>query len=133
MAYITDAKLTISHDHRKNTARPVVKCKVHFTGMELCLMKSCPEQKMFKIKCQLWGADSGFTGADDYLYTYLNVIYFPDSTPSITENCTFDVTVGEGLLDEDWGTDEVYGKLLLYNLFTNGLYRKKTNTVSHNF
>ena len=133
MATITEAKLNITHDHKKKTARPIVTCKVNFTPMELCLMKACPEQKMFKLKCQLWGEDSGLFGADDFLYTYSNVYYFPDPTPTLSETRTFDVTVGEGLLDEDWGTDEVYGKLLLTNLFTTVRITKKTNVVSHSF
>jgi len=133
MATITEAKLKITHDHRKKTAQPVVTCKVNFTAMELCLMKTCPEQKMFKLKCQLWGKDSGLTGADDYLYTYSAVYYFPDPTPVLSEARTFDVTLGEGVLDEDWGIDEVYGKLLLTNLFTAVRITKKTNVVSHRF
>jgi hypothetical protein len=96
-------------------------------------MKNCPEVKWFKLKCQLWGSDSGLTGADDYLYTYSTVKYFPDTTPSLTESATFDVTLGEGVLDEDWGTDEVYGKLKLGNLFTLVTLTKNTNTVSHSF
>ena len=70
MASITNATLHIHHDHGKDTARPHVTCTVNFTGTELCLMRACPEQNMFKLRCQLWGADSGLTGADDYLYTY---------------------------------------------------------------
>jgi hypothetical protein len=133
MATITDAKLTITHDHEKRTARPVVTCQVNFTGMEYCLMKGCPEFKMFKLKCQLWGADSGLTGADDYLYTYGTAFFFPDPSPTTTESRTFTVTLGEGVLDEDWGTDEVYGKLILYNLFTLTTVTRKTNVVSHRF
>lgn len=133
MANITDAKLHIHHDHGKNTAKPHVTCNVHFTGTELCLMKACPEQKMFKLKCQLWGADSGFTGADDYLYTYSHIHYIPHPAPVSPVSLAFEATVGEGLLDEDWGTDEVYGKLILYNLFTFVQFKRNTNTVSHNF
>jgi hypothetical protein len=49
------------------------------------------------------------------------------------EERSFDVTLGEGVLDEDWGQDEVYGKLALVNLFTLVKIEKKTNTVSHHF
>lgn len=133
MATITDAKLTIAHDHRKRTARPQVTCKVNFTGTELCLMKACPEQKMFKLKCQLWGSDSFLTGGDDHLFTYDTVFYLPDPSPTASETRAFDVTVGEGVLDEDWGEDEVYGKLLLQNLLTLVQIAKKTNTVDHHF
>lgn len=132
MASITDAKLTITHDHGKKTARPDVKCNVNFTALELCLMETC-EEKMFKVKCQLWGADSGLAGADDYLWTYPHVHYIPHPAPTSPVSLEYDATVGEGLLDEDWGTDEVYGKLILYNLFTNVTFQKNTNQVSHSF
>ncbi|MBI2164911.1 MAG: hypothetical protein HYU29_00685 [Chloroflexi bacterium] len=131
MASITNATLTITHNHTKKTARPIVKCKVNFTTAELALMKL--GGTWFKLKCQLWGEDSGFTGADDYLYTYSTVYYFPDVTPAASEDRTFDVTVGEGVLDEDWGVDEVYGKLILQNLVYPSTVTKKTNVVSHSF
>lgn len=133
MADITDRVLTIRHDHAKNTAHVVVKCKVRFTGLELCLMKSCPEQRMFYLKCQLWGADSGLTGADDFLYTFSNVFNLPDPTPTSPEDRTFDVVVGQSLLDEDWGVDEVYAKLILRNLLSMVEIKRNTNTVSHSF
>ena len=134
MATITDRILVITHDHEKRLARPVVTCKVNFTGLELCQMKACREHKMFKLKCQLWGEDSFLTGADDFLWTYANVYYFPDPTPTATESRSFDVTLGEGVLDEDsGGPDEVYGKLILTNLASMVRITKKTNTVSHRF
>ena len=133
MASIVNAQLSIRHDHNKRTAHAVVKCTVRFTGLEQCLMECCSKNRMFKLKCQLWGADSGLTGADDYLYTYGTVHYFPDGSPTSSEDRTFDVTVGEGLLNEDWGTDEVYGRLLLDNLFTQVSVKRNTNVVSHNF
>ena len=138
MATISNRALKITHDHRKNTANPVVTCTVRFSTLELCQMKNCPEARLFKLKCQLWGADISvgewWRGSDDYLYTYNDVNYFPDPTPSASEPRTFDVTVGEGLLDEDWlGTDEIYGLLLLYNLLTGTVIKKRTNVVSHSF
>ena len=132
MATITNASLTLTHDHRKKTVNSVVKCKINFTTLELCLMKACAGRH-FKVKCQLWGADSGLTGADDFLYTYSNVFYFPDPTPNATENVTFSVILGEGVLDEDWGQDEVYALISLTNLTTLVQVKKKTNTVSHSF
>jgi len=132
MATITNAVLTLTHDHEKQTVRAVVKCNVNFTALELCLMKTCTGRH-FKLKCQLWGADSGLTGADDFLFTYSNVFFFPDATPAATEARTFDVLLGEGVLDEDWGQDEVYGRLKLVNLTSLVEVRKKTNTVSHSF
>lgn len=133
MATITNAKLTLTHDHTKKTVRAVVKCDVKFTTLEQCQMKSCPGTRLFKLKCQLWGADSGLTGADDFLFTYSTVFFFPDPTPTATESRTFDVLLGEGVLDEDWGQDEVYGLLKLVNLSSLVEVKKKTNEVSHSF
>ena len=133
MASITNAVLSISHDHRKQLAVPTVKCKVKFSALELCQMKNCPEAKLFKLKCQLWGQDGFLTGADDFLFTYSNVFYFPDSSPAATEDRTFTVTLGEGVLDEDWGQDEIYGKLILQNLLTGNSGSRNTNVVSHSF
>ena len=96
-------------------------------------MKTCAGSRLFKLKCQLWGADSGLTGANDFLFTYSNVFFFPDSTPAATESRKFEVVLGEGVLDEDWGEDEVYGLLILVNLSSLVQITKKTNTVSHSF
>ena len=133
MATITNAKLVLTHDHRKRTVQAVVTCNVNFTALEQCQMKTCPETRFFKLKCQLWGADSWLTGADDFLFTYANAFFFPDPTPTATETRKFDVLLGEGVLDEDWGQDEVYGLLKLVNLSTLVQVTKKTNTVSHSF
>ena len=124
---------TLAHDHTKKTVRAIAKCSVNFTHLELCQMKACPNGRLFKLKCDLWGADSGLTGADDHLYTYGTVFYFPDTTPNASESRSFDVVLGEGVLDEDWGEDEVYGLLRLINLSSNVAIQKKTNTVSHSF
>jgi hypothetical protein len=133
MATITDRKLTLTHDHNKKTVRAVVTCKVNFTALELCQMKTCPDTRLFKLQCQLWGEDSGLNFGDDFLFTYSDVFFFPDPTPTTTESRTFTVVLGEGVLDEDWGQDEVYGLLKLTNLNTLVQVKKKTNTVSHSF
>lgn len=133
MATITNAQLKLTHDHRKKTVRAQASCNVNFTELELCQMRTCRESKIFKLKCELWGADGGLTGSDDHLFTYSDVHYFPDTTPNASENRSFDVVLGEGVLDEDWGQDEVYGKFKLVNLLTLVSVQKKTNTVSHHF
>lgn len=133
MATITNRVLKLTHDHTKKTVRAVVTCNVNFTALELCQMKTCKEARAFKLKCQLWGADSGLTGNDDFLFTYSSVFFFPDPTATATESRTFEVLLGEGVLDEDWGQDEVYGLLMLTNLSTLVQIRGKTNEVSHSF
>lgn len=133
MATITNRILTLRHDHEKKIVTAIVTCNVNFTALEICQMKNCSGIRLFKLKCQLWGADSGLTGADDFLYTYSNIYFFPDATPTPTESRRFEVVLGEGVLDEDWGQDEVYGLLRLVNLSTLVEVKKKTNTVSHSF
>ena len=135
MATITDAKLTISHDHAKKLATPVVTCHVNFSPQDMALMNALPNVRVFKLKCQLWGADEWFNGGDDNLglAVYSRVHYFADSTPTPTESRTFSAEVGEGVLDEDNGIDEIYGKLTLYNLVFPSIVSKKTNEVHHSF
>lgn len=130
MATITELKLSISHNHTTKTAAPVVTGKIAFSSYELNQMK---EGLKFRLKCQLWGEDSGLTGADDYLYTFDKIMYYPDKTPAALESFTFEKTLGEGVLDEDLGRDEVYARAALTNLYTLITVRKNSNTVSHYF
>jgi hypothetical protein len=133
MATITNANLQITIDANTRKATPVVKCTVNFTPLELCQMKTCKDVHWFKLKCQLWGEDGGLTGADDFLYAYSTVFYFPDPTPTASESRSFTAVVSEGVLDEDWGEDEVYGKLILTNLSSLVQVQKKTNVVHYSF
>ncbi len=131
MASITNRVLTIKHDHKRHVVHVKVTCNVNFSGLELCQIRTCPEHKMFKLKCQLWGDDPIW---DDFLYTFPSVLYLPSAGPVATETAQFEDTVGEGLLDEDWiGKDEVYGKLILYNLAVNTVISKNTNVIHHSF
>lgn len=130
MASITELKLSINHNHSTKTATPLVTGKIAFSAYELNQMK---EGLKFRLKVQLWGEDSGLTGADDYLYTFDKIIYYPDANPSALESFTFEKTLGEGLLDEDLGTDEVYAKAYLSNLYTLVTVKKSSNTVSHSY
>lgn len=134
MASITNAQLSIEHDHNKRLAHVRVTGSVRFSELELCQMRSCREANLFKLKCQLWGADS--PDPDDFLYTIGTVYYFPDGDPTASETRTFQVTLGEGVLDEDgWfrPKDEVYARLKLYNLLTGGIIARNSNTVEHYF
>ena len=54
-----------------------------------------------------------------------------DHTKQTVRAWVFEVLLGEGVLDEDWGQDEVYGLLKLVNLSTLVEVKKKTNTVAH--
>jgi hypothetical protein len=132
MATITNATLTLVHDHRKKTVQATAKCRVNFTALELCQMKNCAGARFFKLKCQLWGEDSGLNFGD-FLFTYSQAPFFPDGSPTASEDRSFDVLLGEGVLDEDWGTDEVYALFKLVNLYTTAEVKKKSNVVSHSF
>lgn len=139
MASIASAVLSISHDHTKKTATPVVKTVIRFSELELCQMRAC-RGRWFKLKCELWSKDTlfndplrPFDSTDDRLFTYSDVHFFPDANPAASESRAFQVTVGEGLLNEDFGTDEIYAIVRLYNLTTGQLISKKSNVVSHSF
>ena len=130
MATITNATLALVHDHRKKIVKATAKCRVNFTALELCQMKNCTGARFFKLRCQLWGDDLFL---DPLLFTYSDVFFFPDGSPTASEDRTFDVLLGEGVLDEDIGTDEVYAIFKLANLYTTIEVKKKSNTVSHAF
>jgi len=134
VATITNAQLSIRHDHEKKLAHVKVTGSVRFSELELCQMRNCEQANVFKLKCQLWGADS--PDPDDFLYTMGTVYYFPDGSPTTTETRDFEVTLGEGVLDEDgWirPKDEVYARLRLYNLLTGTSIQRNSNTVEHYF
>jgi hypothetical protein len=103
---------------------------VTFTPYEMNQMKS---GLRFRLRAELWGDDSLVLGGDDKLYTYTPVKYFPDAAPTATETVTFDAILGEGVLDEDIGRDEIYARLTLTNLYTMVTVGAKSNTVAHQF
>ena len=71
-------------------------------------------------------------GADDSLFTYGSQ-FFPDVSSTASETPTFDVTLGTSLLNEDSGTDDVFAKLTLKNLYTNQKVTKNSNTIERRF
>jgi hypothetical protein len=131
MATITNAVLTIVHN-TNGTANVSVRCNVNFSALELNLMRTIPGT-WFRLRCQLWGADSGLFGSDDHRFTFPNSIFFPDANPSPSEFRTFNAVLNDDVLNEDIGTDEIYAKLILNNLNTQVTISKKTNEVSHSF
>lgn len=127
MARIASPKLDISVDSKRNTAECVVTCKVAFSPYELREMR---EGLWFRLGCELWEDDT--LSRDDYLYTYGSK-FFPDATPNSPENVRFRATLGLSLLDQEWGRDEVYGKLKLLNFYTRNVVTAKTNVVRRRF
>jgi len=128
MVTITNATLSITKAEGKNY-KVTVECDVNFSEVELCQMQGCERISMFKMRCWLWGADSGLFGGDDNLGTLQEIKYFPQAGPVPVEHAIFEETVTSGRLDEDIGGDEIYAKLVLHNLSTLGFVTKKTNEV----
>jgi hypothetical protein len=116
MPKIQNPKLDIKHIKEKSSAECTVTCQIIFSPDELDFMKSNPQMK-FKLKCELWGDDSGVgKGGDDKLWVFAGLVPFPDSTPTKIENARFFVVLGDDQLDEDGvfkPQDEIYGKLIL--------------------
>jgi hypothetical protein len=129
MATLTNATLRITVNAAAKTAQCVATCRVHFTAFELNQMA---QGLRFVLHSSLWGEDGTFLNPDDFLFSYASQ-NFPDSSPSAIETATFNATVGLSLLNEDWGTDEVYALLTLKNLYTNNTIKAKTNVVKRDF
>jgi len=62
----------------------------------------------FREYIQLWGEDSGLTGADDFLYNFPTSAF---NSQSSTLTRTRKKDIATDILDEDWGKDEVYAKV----------------------
>jgi hypothetical protein len=132
VASITNAKIEIGSNASAGTSNCVVTCKVIFNQFELNQMK---EGLRFSLNCALWGEDLGqgnFFNPDDYIFSY-GTKFFPDANPSNPEVPVFTAVLATNLLNEDFGTDEVYGQLRLKNLYTNIAVRAKTNVIRRNF
>ena len=132
MATIANAKLAISVNLPTGTAKVLVTCDVRFSQLEIFLMKN---GLRFRLNCQVWGEDNGqgaWVDPDDHLFNYASV-FFPDATPTSVEKATFETTVSLRVLQEDSGTDEIYGQLILRTLENGSSVRRKTNTVVHQF
>ena len=130
MPSLTDRKLTITHQHPTKTAKVTARCDVNFNAAEVALMKTAPTAKWYKLKCKLKGDDPIW---DDNVYNMPTVHYFPNGTSnSLYNNVTFEATVGEGLLNEDIGEDEIYAEFTLTPLAA-GNATGKSNVVSHSF
>jgi hypothetical protein len=113
--------LTIGFDESTKIAKPVVKYRVNFTSLERHLMENGLK---FMLKCELWGRDppDGVDG-DDLLYTFTPAKHFPGAD----ETGTFTIKLGEAVLDEDAGADQIYGRLTLKNEFTKTEVKRSTN------
>ena len=130
MASIVNAKLAIKTDLSTQTSRCVTTCRIIFTSYEVQQIK---EGLKFSLNANLWGEDLGnWLNPDDFIFSYATKI-FPDATPTAIEDVTFEAVLGNSLLNEDWGTDEVYAQLTLKNLYTGNKVKAKTNVIKREF
>jgi hypothetical protein len=127
MASIELPKLTIKVIPNTETAECVVTCNVRFSRYE---MSQIQLGLRFKLSCKLWERD--IVTPDDYLYGFGDQI-FPDTTPTTLESVTFRQILGLSLLNQEWGTDEIYGRLELKNLYTRDSVPANTNVVKRRF
>jgi hypothetical protein len=59
----------------------------------------------FRLRCRIWGEDSGFNGGNDALFSIASKTITADGT------YTFTRTVNRSTLDEDWeGNDEIFAR-----------------------
>jgi hypothetical protein len=131
MASIQSVSLKITVSANKLT--PVVTYKINFSQGDLNLLKQFPN--LYSVRCELWGADSGFNGGDDKLFIYPITRNYPDGSISALETGTFEATLNKGAeLDEDWESkDEVYAKVILRNNFAGTKAAKNSAQVSGSF
>jgi hypothetical protein len=130
MASISSVNLKITVSSNKLT--PVVTYKLAFSQGDLNLLKQFPN--LYSVRCELWGADSGLNGGDDKVFIYPITRNYPDSSISAVETGSFEAVLNKGAeLDEDWGGDEIYAKLILTNNFANTRTAKNSNEVSGSF
>ena len=130
MPYLSNCTLTTKRDSAKKLIAVTAKATVNFSTLERSFMSLFPAERYYRLKCKLYGED-GWLDQDNVLYVFTDAFYFPDGTvPDGTERRTFEVTLGEGVLDEDLGRDEVYARFSIYSyLASRTVSRMDTETV----
>lgn len=144
MANLTTPNLQIIRDNSKQTARIIVAGSALFTEYEMSQMKLGLK---FRMECRIIGDDASpgsndkftdiFTGdffdrANNVLFVF-NPKTYPDGSPSSTEKYSFEATVGQSLLNEDKGGDEIVARVTLINLYTGNRVERRTNLVKGDF
>jgi hypothetical protein len=132
MAKISNVYLKITVGSNKLT--PEVTYSLYFTEGDLNLLKLYPD--LYSVRCELWGADSGFNGGDDKVYVYPITRHYPKANGGTLplEMGKFEAVLNKGAeLDEDWGGDEIYAKVILTNNFAGTKTAKNSNEVSGSF
>ncbi len=132
MAKITNAALTITEELPAGKSVVKVTCRVKFSPLDVNLMRS---GLGYRLNCRIWGEDWGqdsWIDPDNSLFSFESKRY-PDINPTPNEDVTFETKINTSILNEDSGTDEIYGQLTLSNNFNSDKIRKKTNVIIHKF
>jgi hypothetical protein len=82
----------------------------------------------YKLRCNIRGEDPIF---DDALFTMPNIYEF--SNHNYPTSAYWQHDVDRSYLNEDWGTDEVYAKIILMNLTQHFTNVRKTNVIKREF
>ena len=107
-----------------------VECDIKFNELELCQMRTCEKTTLFELRCSLYGDDPLF---DDHLFDFGEVKSYPDGSPASDVHAVFETNATPNSLNEDWGTDELYGRLKLTNMLNRHELVRDTNIVSRSF
>lgn len=123
MAGMVGPTLTLTRDRATKTVRAVATCRINFNDFELVAME---QGAHFRLRAKLFGADPG--GADD-LFTFNPHKIYPDATPGDVEDATFEETLGEEVLDEDFGVavDEIFATFELFSQVTGGVVVQRSS------
>lgn len=115
---------------KTNWARLNVTCKVNFDHIEDCMMRLCPDGTWFALEAHCYGEDHPHDHSRDHELFFIGTSRFPGADPG---NVGFMDDVPEAWLNEDPGpappepgnpiappgTDEIYVRLTLFNMFSN--------------
>ena len=105
MPTLSNPELNITLDTgHTDTAIVTASVDVTFTEQEKEVMTAFPSVN-YLTTCKLWGADSGFTGADDGLAQLGNAVIRSDQAA-----LPFSRNLSRGGLNEDSGDDEIYAR-----------------------
>lgn len=123
MPTLSDPKLNITVASGTPNATVTASVDVSFSATEKTLIQLLSLN--YKVTCRIRGADSGFTGGDNALFTLGNVMVNSDRN-----NISFSRVVNRDMLDEDTGSkDEVYARFFCTPPADTGLALTSAKTV----
>jgi len=128
MAGLANPVLTLTRDRAAKTVRAVARCRINFNPVELEAMQQ--GLLRFRLRARLFGADPVVLGGDSNLFTFVPPKIYPDATPNNFEDATFEETLGEVVLDEDLGTEEIFARFELTNELVQTAIARNSPVVS---